>query len=295
VSLNGCYISAEDVGCTAVDIENMFSRTRFTTCIPKEIGGSGNPSKPTAWGVVSAMESALDFLGKGNLKGKTIVCQGLGNVSSFMVEALLSKEVKFIVANDIDPDAIAAAKERFKKVQNLEIRLAPKDDHSIFSENCDILATNALGGILNSATIPKIKAPIVCGAANNQILVSGVHDEMLRKAGITYVPDFICNRMGIVNCANEQYGYINDDPAVQKHFGRDWSNAVFNVTKKVLQRAKVENISTEKAAHKIADELSEEMHPIWPHRGLHIVQSLVAENWHTHAMEKDLSSLGFFY
>ena len=76
-TLNGCYVTAEDVGTSVKDMANVFSETRFTTCIPSEFGGSGNPSVPTARGVISGMEAALEFLGLGTLEGKTIALQGI--------------------------------------------------------------------------------------------------------------------------------------------------------------------------------------------------------------------------
>jgi len=71
-TLNGCYVTAEDVGTSVEDMANVFSGTRFTTCIPPKFGGSGNPSAPTARGIISGMEAALEFLGLGTLEGNTI-------------------------------------------------------------------------------------------------------------------------------------------------------------------------------------------------------------------------------
>lgn len=150
------------------------------------------------------MNGALDFFNKGSVKGKKIAVQGLGNVASFMIEDLLRRGVGKVIATDIQEDVVNKAKERFKDHKNVEISLVTPDDVSILSEPCDILAPCALGGILNSQTIPKIKAPIVCGAANNQLLDPVKDDQALKDRGITYVPDYVCNRMGIVNCANEQ-------------------------------------------------------------------------------------------
>jgi glutamate dehydrogenase/leucine dehydrogenase len=85
----------------------------------------------------------------------------------------------------------------------------------------DCVAPCAFGGVLDDATIPRISAKVVCGAANNQLADPAVHDELLSARGIVYVPDFLANRMGIVNCANEAYGRVgaNDemmDPAITR-------------------------------------------------------------------------------
>ena len=75
--------------------------------------------------------------------------------------------------------------------------------------------------MLNPETIPTLRAPILCGAANNQLLDEARDGAALAERGITYVPDYVCNRMGIVNCANEQYGRVGPlgstvDPAINR-------------------------------------------------------------------------------
>eukprot|EP00736_Rhodelphis_marinus_P001985 Rmarinus@m.22041 len=75
-SLQGCYVAAEDAGVCVDDVDVVFSRTRYTTCISPALGGSGNPSIQTARGVVSSMEGALEFIGAGSLEGKTVAMQG---------------------------------------------------------------------------------------------------------------------------------------------------------------------------------------------------------------------------
>jgi leucine dehydrogenase len=204
-SLKGCFVGAEDVGITTQETEWMFQKSRFITCIPVSLGGSGNPSEATAKGVVCAMESALDFLNMGDLNGKIIAMQGTGNVASFMIDELLKKNVKSIIATEINDENRISLFNRFNNNDKLKIKLIKPDDQSIFSEKCDIFVPNALGGILNKQTIPNIKAKIVCGAANNQLLEES-DSLLLKEKGITYIPDFVCNRMGIVNCSNEQYG-----------------------------------------------------------------------------------------
>jgi len=79
--------------------------------------------------------------------------------------------------------------------------------------------------ILSQSTIPTLQTSIVCGAANNQLLTPE-DNKLLDRMGITYVVDFAANRMGIVNCANETYGYVKDDPYIEKHLGREWENSV---------------------------------------------------------------------
>jgi glutamate dehydrogenase/leucine dehydrogenase len=278
-SLRGCYVTAEDAGTTPPDMLEVFSRTRHTTCIPPAFGGSGNPSEPTAKGVVCAMEAALDFHALGNLEGKTIAMQGAGNVSGFMIGELLARGVARIVASEISKERIAELEGSIRDAR-LSLRHVMPDDLSIFDEPADVLAPNGLGGVLNPDTIPRIRARLVCGAANNQLLDAERDDRALSARDISYVPDFLCNRMGIVNCANEQYGSILDDPAVQRHFSRDWESSIFVVTQRVLARARDEGLTTATAATLIADELARRPHPLWPERSRQIIEGLVSSGWH---------------
>lgn len=277
-SLSGAYVTAEDVGTSAEDMAAIFETTRFTTCIPSEFGGSGNPSGATAKGVVSAMEGALEYLDRGSLAGKTIAVQGLGHVATALIGELLARDVARIVASDISDTALGAAAARFAGAP-VELRPATPQDTSILAEPCDILAPCALGGILDAETIPTISASVVCGAANNQLLDGERDAKRLLARGIVYVPDFVANRMGIVNCANEQYGRLPADPAIERHFDPSWEDSVFRVTARVLERSRAEGVTPSAAANALADELGRIAHPIWGHRTRLIIDSLVSNRW----------------
>ncbi len=275
-TLRGLYITAEDVGTGPADMSSVFETTRYVTCVPPEVGGSGNPSESTAKGVVCAMEAALDHTGRGDLRGKTIAMQGVGNVAAFMIDELVARAVAKVVAADISAERCDELRSRWPAA-TVELRVTDPRDRSIFAEPGDIFAPNALGGVLDPSTIPLLKAPIVCGAANNQLLDDGRDDRLLADRGIVYVPDFVANRMGIVNCANEQYGRLDRDPAIERHFGHQWDNAVFVVTKRVLTRAATDGITTSTAANLLADEACRVPHPVWGHRGRALIDALVAD------------------
>lgn len=277
-SLRGCYITAEDAGTGPADMAIVHRGTRFVTCTPPAVGGAGNPSPATARGVVCAMEGALAHLGRGDLAGKRVVMQGTGNVGAAMIGELLARGVGSILASELS-DERRAQLAREHAGAPLTLVPARPGDNQILAEPCDILAPNALGGVLNPETIPAIRATIVCGAANNQLLDDARDAEALRARGITYVPDFLCNRMGIVYCANEQYGQLPNDPAVTRHYGREWDNAVYVVTRRALELAEREGITSAAAANRLADALAREPHPIWGRRGRSIIAGLVADGW----------------
>jgi len=277
--LKGCYVTAEDVGTSVEDMENVFSNTRFTTCIPYSKGGSGNPSLPTARGVIAGMEAALNFNGENSLEGKTIAVQGLGHVAIPLIKFLFERKVKKVVACDIFSFAVEDAKKQFANF-DFEAKLVEKTDNSILETKCDVFAPCATGAILNSKTIPLINAKIVCGAANNHLAVPENDDKALMDRGIIYVPDFLTNRMGIVNCADEQSGYVDNDPLIERHLSKDWEFSIHQTTLRVLENSSKTKIPTGKVAVELAHELSLENNPIYGHRSQLIIDSLVKDNWH---------------
>ncbi len=275
-ALRGCYVTAEDAGTNVTDMHNVFSQTRFTTCIPAGVGGSGNPSVPTASGIVCGMEAALDFLNLGNLEGKTIAIQGLGNVGQPLVKFLFEKKVKKIVAADIYPELVDKTSAQFSEY-NFEAYLVDRSDASILFTECDIVSPCATGAILNKTTIPKIQAKIICGAANNQLEDAARDDDLLHERGIVYVPDFLTNRMGIVTCADEQFGYVTSDPFIEQHLTRDWEFSIYQTTLRVLNESGKTGVPPARVAMRLADELSMQPHPIFGHRGQQIIDSLMNE------------------
>ncbi len=280
-AIRGCYVTAEDVGTSVEDMANIFQETRFTTCIPGKLGGSGNPSIPTARGVVCGMEAALDFCRMGTLEKKVVAVQGMGHVGAPLIRFLFEKNAAKIIACDINPENVEALKQELAE-RNFEATVVPRGDNSILREECDVVAPCATGAVLNPQTIPGIKAKIVCGAANNQLEDAERDDVLLQKHGVVYVPDFLNNRMGIVNCADEQFGYVTDDPMFEKHLSRNWQHSIYQTTRTVLQKSKETGESPGLVAMKLADELSLQPHPIFGHRGQQIIDSLVVEKWYEH-------------
>jgi glutamate dehydrogenase/leucine dehydrogenase len=224
------------------------------------------------------MQGALDWMQLGTLEGKHVAMQGTGNVAGYMAGLLLDAGVSKVTAVDISEASVAALRQRFDDPR-LELRVVTPGDDSIFETPCDVFAPNALGGVLNPDTIGRLRTKLVCGAANNQLLDDARDAIALRDRNIPIVPDFVANRMGIVQCANEQYGCLPSDPAILRHFDPTYPNSVFAVTQAVLQRAHVEGTTTAAAANALADEACQQVHPLWPQRGRDVVAALIEERW----------------
>jgi glutamate dehydrogenase/leucine dehydrogenase len=278
-SLRGCYVTAEDVGTNVADMAHVFATTRHTTCIPPELGGSGNPSVPTARGVVAGIEAALTFLGKGDIEGRSFAVQGCGNVGAPLIRFLLERGAGTVETADIDASHVERLLAEIRDPR-LTARVVERDDATILATDCDVVSPCAVGGTLNPGTIPTLRADVVCGAANNQLLDSDRDDAAIHERGLLYVPDFLVNRMGIVTCADEAAGCMPDDPLIERHLGRDWEHSIPNALDRVLRASREAGRPPGAVATDEADRLSMQEHPVFGHRGRRIIDRLVAERWH---------------
>jgi leucine dehydrogenase len=241
--LNGRYITAEDVGTTVADMDLIHEETNYVTGISPAFGSSGNPSPVTAYGVYRGMKAAAkEAFGTDSLEGKTIAVQGVGNVAFNMCRHLHEEGAKLIVT-DINKEAVQRAVDEFgaKAVETDEI----------YSVDCDIFAPCALGAIINDETIPQLKAKVIAGAANNQFKEAR-HGDTIHEMGIVYAPDYVINAGGVINVADELYGY-NSERAMKK------VEQVYNNVERVIEIAKRDNIPTYVAADRMAEERIERM------------------------------------
>jgi len=278
-SLDGCYVTAEDAGTLPEDVATIFLRTRFVTCIPEAFGGSGNPSRATARGVVCGIETALQTIGSEGIAGARVLVQGAGNVGAALVDQLLERDVGGVLVGETRAARLQELADRWDGAP-VELRHTPPGDVSLLCEPCDVLAPCALGGVLGPASIAELKARVVCGSANNPLLDEARDAEALQARGIVYVPDYIVNRMGIVRCANEQAGRLHPDPATLRHLDPANPQGIPAVTLAVLRRAAAEGVATTVVAERMALRLCEQPHPLYGTRARAIVQALLHSAWH---------------
>ncbi|HHW27847.1 MAG TPA: Glu/Leu/Phe/Val dehydrogenase [Firmicutes bacterium] len=236
-TLGGRYITAEDVGTTTDDM-NIIRNETTHVCGLEGSGKSGNPSPVTAYGVFRAMAASLkEAFGSDSYAGRRVAVQGVGSVGYNLVSCLLEAGAKVTVTDIFS--------EKVQRAVELGAEAVPPE--SIYDVECDIFAPCALGGAINDDTIPRLKAKIVCGAANNQLLESR-HGDMLAERGILYAPDFIANGGGVINVAEElsPYGY-NRERAMARVSG------IYHILLKIFAISKEMKISTHQAAEVYAE------------------------------------------
>lgn len=236
-SLNGKYITAEDVGTTVHDMAYVFMETPYVTGIPVSFGGSGDPSPFTAHGVLMGVKASVkEKLKTDSLKGLRVAVQGLGNVGYHLVEYLV-KEGAVVTVADIDADKVKATCSKFNVTS-----IAP--DQIVTSE-CDVFAPCALGAVINDQTISKLKCKIVAGGANNQ-LAEQRHGDALLELGILYAPDYVINAGGLMNVFVELEGYSRER-AFEK------TTQVYENLMQVFRISNEEKIATHRAADRLAE------------------------------------------
>jgi leucine dehydrogenase len=238
-SLGGKYITAEDVAMTSRDMEIIKMETDHVSGLPENMGGSGDPSPVTAYGVyVSMKASAKEVWGSDSLSGKKVLVQGIGHVGEVLVNHL-TKEGAKVYINDISEERLKAAADKYKA----EVVSAD----TMFDLDIDIYAPCALGATVNDETLSRLKCKIICGAANNQLAIENVHGLTVGKQGILYAPDFVVNAGGIINVFYELEGY-NRERALSH------AEKIYDTTWNLFQMAKKEGIPTYMAANKLGEQ-----------------------------------------
>jgi leucine dehydrogenase len=195
--LGGAYVTAEDVGTSVADMQAVARATRFVAGLPSYDGkAGGDPSPWTALGVFEAMKVAAGR----PLAGARVAVQGLGSVGYRLCERLHAAGARLVVA-DVDRERVLMAQDAFAaEVESVE---------RIHRIAADVFSPNALGAVLNVDTIEDLQAPVVCGAANNQ-LATPEDGRRLAARGVVYAPDYVANAGGIINAVAEFLGEPQD-------------------------------------------------------------------------------------
>ncbi|MCB0504642.1 MAG: Glu/Leu/Phe/Val dehydrogenase [Cyclobacteriaceae bacterium] len=239
-SLGGRYITAEDVNMKTKDMEYVHMETDYVTGIPESMGGSGDPSPVTAYGVYMGVKaSAKKVFGSDSLAGKKIAVQGVGQVGMYLTEHL-TKEGAQVYITDINEN----------KLKNVAAKTGATvvGMDNIYDLDVDIYSPCALGATINDETIKRLKAKVIAGGANNQLKDEKRHGYMLLDYGITYAPDFLINAGGLINVGSEYYGNYSRERSMAQTEG------IYDTCMKIYNLADSDGISTQEAAIKIAEQ-----------------------------------------
>ncbi len=236
-SLNGRYITAEDVGIDVNDMEYVFQETDNCVGVHQVHGGSGDPSPFTAFGTLQGIRASLQHkFGNEDVGNFSYAVQGVGHVGFELVKLLRNEGAKVFVT-DINDEAVQACVDLGCEAVGLD---------EIYDVDADVFCPTALGAIVNEQTIPRFKFKIVCGAANNQLATDECGNELASR-GILYAPDYAVNAGGLMNVSIEFEGYNRERAK------RMMRTIYYNVSK-IFQIADRDGIPTWKAADRMAEE-----------------------------------------
>lgn len=238
-SLHGKYITAEDVSMKTADMEYIHMETRHVTGLPESMGGGGDPSPVTAFGVYMGMKAAArKVFGQDSLAGKRVAVQGVGQVGTHLVEHLAKENAEVFVA-DLHSDKVQ------RIAQEFGVKVVGQD--AIYDLDCDIYAPCALGATVNDETIGRLKCGIIAGAANNQLKDEVRHGYMLADRSITFAPDFLINAGGLINVYHEFLGNYNRKRVMEQ------AEKIYDTCLNIFQFADSEKISSQEAAIRLAE------------------------------------------
>ncbi len=233
-SLNGKYITAKDVGTTTADMEFVSMETRHVAGKPVWLGGSGDPSPVTAYGVYLGIKAGLkEVFGSEELKDRRIAVEGAGSVGSQLVKRLRHEGAEVWVS-DLDENRV--------KHVCLSYGSRPVSADALYDLDVDVYSPCALGATLNDRTIERIHCQIIAGGANNQLEDEVRHGDMLSERNITYCPDFLINAGGLISCYAEFLGNYQQEHAM------DMTEVIYSRTAEILKTAAKEGITTHEAA-----------------------------------------------
>ncbi len=253
-SLNGRYITAEDVGIDVNDMEWVFRETEFVTGVHQVHGGSGDPSPFTAYGTLQGLMASLSVAYGDEDVGKySYAVQGTGHVGMEYVKLLRERGAKVFVT-DINQESVRRAVDEFgAEAVGLD---------EIYDVDCDVYSPCALGGTVNEQTLDRIKAKVICGAANNQLANDAIGDELARRK-VLYAPDYAVNAGGLMNVSLEIDGY-NRERAMRM------MRTIYYNLGRIFEISKRDGIPTYKAADRMAEERINTIGKIrLPHMGNH--------------------------
>ena len=238
-ALGGRYYAGSDVGTGPEDMRIIQQVTPFVRGADPEHGDS---SEATAYGVLQGIRAGVRrVFEREDLEGLTVAVQGVGHVGARLCGLLHERGARLIVA-DLEAGATDRMRERY--------RASVMPANEILTCEADVLAPCALGGVIDEAIVDRIRAHVICGAANNQ-LSSDAMAPRLHARRVLFVPDYAVNSGGIINGVAEGPDY--DRSRVWRSLDRIYDHCL-----EVFELARTNGTSSLEAANLISRRLMRE-------------------------------------
>ncbi len=237
-SLNGRFLTGEDVGTSSDDMRIVGQETKYAIYPPKSLEAQWQTSHLTAFGVLRGIQASVrEMYGNDSLSGIRIAIQGIGKVGDQLARLLHAESAELIVT-DLNRSRLKAISE--------ELGAAVVGPHEIYQIDTEVFSPCALGGILNDEVVPLLRCGIVAGAANNQ-LAEDRHAEELWKKGILYAPDYVINAGGLISALYEM-GRCDKATVIRM------TAEIYDRLRAIFDTARSENIPAQVAADRMVEE-----------------------------------------
>jgi leucine dehydrogenase len=201
-SFEGRYITAEDSGTNVADMQVMGTRTPWAAGVSDGAPHGGDPSPSTAYGTFVGLRAAVAHrFGSNDLNGLRVAIQGVGNVGFHLAKHLSDAGARLFVTDVFEANMNRAVE---------MLGATPVAVDAIYDLEVDVFSPCAMGAVINDRTLDRLKAPVVAGAANNQ-LATPSHGDRLHARGVLYAPDYALNAGGIIDIAYQQLGRARED------------------------------------------------------------------------------------
>ncbi len=142
----------------------------------------------------------------GNLEGKKIIVQGLGNVgyhaAKFLQEedgakviAILEKDGALLNENGLNVEQVFEYKQEYGKVEGFRDGQFFKGGKELLEHPCDVLIPAAMEGVIDHENAPRIQAKVIAEAANGPLTYDA--DQILCQKETFVIPDAYLNAGGV--------------------------------------------------------------------------------------------------
>jgi leucine dehydrogenase len=233
--LGGRYVTAVDSGTSVTDMDRVARQTPHVLCTSRHRGGRGDPSPYTALGVRLGIQAAVAYKLKcSELEGIWVAIQGAGHVGYHLAKELHALGARLSIC-DLNPEAAQRCADEFNA------QIVPPE--TIYALPSHVFAPCALGGVINEQTLPRLKAPIIAGAANNQLLAPR-HGQRLQAQGILYAPDYVINAGGAIHAA------VEDEVELKAKI-----EAIYATLMEIFQRSEHSHQATSEIADRMAENI----------------------------------------
>jgi leucine dehydrogenase len=228
--LAGAFLTAGDLGTTPDDLAALARRTAHVDT------DEAGLAEAVGRGCLRSLLGCLSLRGAPDtLAGVRLAVQGCGTVG-----AAVASRARFLGAEVLVADTDPAAAERL--ADDIGAAVLPAD--RVLGAEVDVLAPCAVGGVLTEANASRLRAGVVCGAANN-ILASAAVERALAARGVLCVPDPLSSAGAVILGVSRRLA-AGDGAAL--------IDGLFDTTRRVLQQARDQQRLAGDVAREIAQQ-----------------------------------------